>query len=134
VARRGYSAVKDTGPTPLELQIAWMAIAGSAFSLLASMGHMHFDMRYFDGVETQSLADAHELAPETRFQVGQHCRTRDGRKAFIGCIGGRVDVGDKCIGWIGSTLCSWTEDGFYLEDLVPHEKDLVAAWDGDDPQ
>jgi hypothetical protein len=134
VARRGYSAVKDTGPTPLELQIAWMAIAGSAFLLSASMVHMHFDRRYFGGVATQSPADADDLAPETRFQAGKHYRTRGGRKAFIGCIGERVDVGDKCIGWIGSTLCSWTEDGFYLEDLVPHEKDLVAAWDGDGPQ
>ncbi|MET4294738.1 hypothetical protein ABIB06_006571 [Bradyrhizobium sp. LB8.2] len=71
-----------------------------------------------------------------KLEAGKYYRTRDGRKAFVGCVGNPFQQNqcewDGAIGWVETNGgCqyreSWREDG-RAAAATNHDLDLVAEW------
>ena len=60
-----------------------------------------------------------------KLEAGKHYRTRDGQRAFVAGINEQASGSDVCVGWVDGAPNSWTVDGCYFADMVPHELDLV---------
>ena len=63
-----------------------------------------------------------------RLQSGIYYQTRDGRQAFVGAISERACGTDACVGWVEEKATSWTIEGYYFADMVPHDLDLIDKW------
>lgn len=66
-----------------------------------------------------------------KIEVGKFYKTRDGRKARIYAVDGRVHD-ERIHGAIwdnGFGLCGWAEDGSFYGDHSVSENDLVPEWE-----